>query len=96
MRDERFEWEDEKARTNLRDHGVAFVEAICVFDDLAALDDIEDSMDYGEERWSITGLLGLEVGVVVYTLRGKRTRIISARKAERHEREGYYRSRRQT
>jgi uncharacterized protein len=96
MRNHLFEWSDEKARTNIRDHGVSFELATRVFDDLHAIDDIEDSMAYGEERWSVTGLVDLDVLIVIYTLREDRTRIISARRADRHEREGYYSSRGQT
>ncbi len=44
----------------------------------------------GESRWITIGLVeGFEV-VVAYTLRGEAIRLISARKAERHEREDYW------
>ena len=56
MRDERFEWHPPKARTNIRDHGVTFEEATKVFDDLQAVDDIDTSLDYDEERSIPEGL----------------------------------------
>ena len=93
MRDDHFEWADDNARTNIRDHGVLFEQATLVFDDIHAIDEIEDSMSYGKERWSVTGLVDRQVLVVIYTLREHRTRIISARRADRHEREEYYNSR---
>ena len=91
MRDERFEWLDRKARTNIRDHGVTFEEAMLAFDDDLSIDDIDESMNYGEERWKLTGMARGRLLVVIYTLRGKRIRTISARKADRHEQEDYYR-----
>ena len=50
MKYERFEWHDRKARKNVRDHGVTFEEATGVFDDPNAIDEIDGSMDYDEER----------------------------------------------
>jgi uncharacterized protein len=50
MRDEHLEWDGRKARTNIRDHGVTFEEATSVFDDPQAVDEIDTSMDYDEER----------------------------------------------
>ena len=90
MQNERFEWHDRKARTNLRDHGVSFEEATNVFDDDLAIDDIDSSMDYGEERWKLIGTAYNRLLVVVYTIRGKRFWIISAREADRYEQERYF------
>ena len=90
MQDKRFEWHDQKARTNIRDHGVTFEDASKAFDDPAAFDEIDYSMDYGEERAVLIGRVGGNLLVVVYTMRGDRIRIISAREAERNERERYF------
>ena len=90
MHDERFEWHDRKARTNIRDHGVTFQDATEVFDDEASIDEIEDSIDYGEERWTMLGMANGRLIVVIYTMRGTRFRIISARKADPHEQERYF------
>ena len=80
-----FEWDPKKAATNLRDHGVAFDEAVAVFDDDFAIDEIDDDPD--EARFRITGVApAVGIVVVIYTERGKnRIRIISARKATKHE-----------
>jgi uncharacterized DUF497 family protein len=91
MRDGLFEWADAKAAQNFRDHGVTFQQAIKAFGDVFALELLDDREDYGEER---INLLGMSEGVllhVTYTDRDKRIRIISARRAEKHEQDHYYR-----
>lgn len=91
MQAEHFEWDDHKAQTNFRDHNVTFEEAMLAFEDPDGIDEIESSMHYGEERWKLIGVAEGKVLVVIHTPRENRTRIISARKAERHEREDYHR-----
>ena len=86
-----FEWDDAKAEANWRAHGVAFHHAIKAFRDPFAVERIDDRLDYGEER---INLIGIAEGVllhVTYTERGERIRLISARRAERHEQDDYYR-----
>ena len=90
MRDDEFEWDDRKARSNLRKHGIDFVDARYVFMDDDRIDGIDDSMDYGEDRSLAIGLVNGRVLAVVYTIRGDRIRIISARKADRHEEQEYF------
>lgn len=91
MQDEAFEWRDAKAAANWRDHGVAFWQAIKVFRDPYAIEDIDDSEDYDEARTNIIGQADGVILHVTYTERGDRIRIISARRAERHEQDHYYR-----
>jgi len=86
-----FEWDDEKATGNLRDHGLAFHEAIQAFRDLFAVERIDAREDYGEERINLVGLCNGTLVHLTYTERGDRIRIISARRAERHEQDDYYR-----
>lgn len=83
-----FEWDERKARTNLRRHKVDFADATSVFEDDRAVTVTDETTD--EERYSTIGLdaLGREL-VVIYTLRGTRIRIISARRASRSERAEY-------
>jgi uncharacterized protein len=91
MQDETFEWDDAKAATNWRDHGVSFRDAIKAFRDRFAVERFDDREDYGEER---INLLGMSEGVILqvtYTERDDRIRIISARRATRHEQDDYYR-----
>jgi hypothetical protein len=85
-----FEWDEEKNRANQAKHGISFEEASAVFDSplLTAPDDREE---YGEERLITTGQLGSAViVVVVHTDRNERIRLISARKANRNERQAYH------
>lgn len=90
----RFEWSANKAAANVRKHGLTFDNAREVFSDplrTVRSDDARD--DHGEERWVTVGFVGGRLVVVVYTESDDVRRIISARKANRHEREGYDRAR---
>lgn len=88
MSDE-FEWDEEKARSNLAKHKVSFEIAVRIFlgPRLEVLDAREGG---GEERYISLGEVDARCLVVVHTPRGERTRIISARKASSHERKKYY------
>lgn len=85
-----FEWDSRKAAANLRKHGVPFRFATRVFLDVNRLERPDTDGEYGEDRWITVGLAGEFELTVVYTVRGEQIRIISARKAERHEREAYW------
>ena len=89
MRDDRFEWDDRKAKGNFDKHGVTFARARKVFDDHYYVDDIDDDPD--ELREVAIGLSGDEILHVIWTARNGRVRIISARKADRDEQDCYYR-----
>lgn len=87
-----FEWDPDKAASNLGKHGVRFAEAVTVFEDDAMLTMPDDSPD--EERFVALGMGSLgRILVVIYAVRGARIRIISARKATRRERSEYERRR---
>lgn len=86
-----FEWDDAKAAANLQQHGVAFSEAVKAFRDPFAVERSDDRLDYGEERVNLVGMCDGTLLHVTYTERNDRTRIISARRAERHEQDDYYR-----
>jgi uncharacterized DUF497 family protein len=85
-----FEWDAEKAEANFAKHGVRFTESLSVFDDDLAITVPDDASDPIERRFvSIgTGAKG-RVLVVVYSWRRTNIRIISARRAETHERAEY-------
>lgn len=84
-----FEWDDAKARANERKHAVSFEEASSIFRGLR-IERRDARRDYGEPRYIALGVDSNGVVLnVVYTLRGEVTRIISAWKASRHERETY-------
>jgi uncharacterized protein len=55
----RFEWDEEKNRSNLAKHKVSFETAISVFDDPFALS-IQDRVVDGEERWQTSGMIDHE------------------------------------
>ncbi len=83
-----FEWDAQKARSNLRKHGVDFADCASVFFDDLAITIKDDSSD--EERFITVGADAFgRILVVVYIWRGERIRIISARKATRRERKQY-------
>jgi uncharacterized DUF497 family protein len=90
MNDGQFQWDDTKAATNIADHGVTFEAARDVFKDPFALDWLDESEDYGEDRFVIVGMTGGRLVVVAFTLRGEAIRIISARLAEPYERRMYH------
>jgi uncharacterized protein len=86
-----FEWDTRKAADNLRKHGVSFELATQAIRDPFAVEWIDENEDYGEERVIVLGMADGTILVVVYTERGKRRRLISARRAKRHEQDHYYR-----
>jgi len=90
MRDDRFEWDDAKARANLSKHEVSFEVARRVFDDPAAIDELDESEAHGELRFVTVGMVAGDLLSVVYTEREERLRIISARKATRREQVRYF------
>ena len=85
-----FEWDERKSAANLLKHGVAFSDAITVLssDDRAITLFEETAGD--EERYITIGTDALgRTLVVVYTVRGRYVRIISARRANKRERKEY-------
>jgi uncharacterized protein len=92
MNEDEFEWDAGKAESNLVKHGVSFEAARCVFDDVFALERFDFGSAPDEIRYVIAGIVKDVILTVVYTERGERTRIISARRATKHEQEEYYRS----
>lgn len=88
--DDGFDWDLPKAASNLHDHSVTFEQAKGVFRDPFAIEFEDDREDYGESRYVIIGMTEGRLLVVVYTMREDKTRLISARKAEPHERRFYH------
>ena len=86
-----FEWDEDKAARNLIEHRVSFEQAALACCDPFAVEWIDEREDYCEERVNLLGLYGREVLFVAYTERGENIRIITARRAERHEQDRYYR-----
>ena len=88
----RFELDEAKRRSNLRRHGIDFAEVREVFDG-APHTVADDRYDYGERRYLTFGLLKGSVVAIVHTESDDVIRIISARKAERHEEIKYFKER---
>jgi uncharacterized DUF497 family protein len=86
-----FEWNNAKAVRNLRDHGVGFPQAAVACADPFAVEWIDDRYEYGEERVNLLGVCEGAILLVSYVERGQSIRIISARRAARHEQDHYYR-----
>ncbi len=86
-----FEWDDAKSAANLQKHGIGFDQAVWAFRDPFAVEWIDERHDYGEERVALLGRANDLILVIVYAERNDRIRIISARRATRHEREIYIR-----
>lgn len=92
MKDNAFEWDGEKAATNWREHGVTFDQAAKAIADPFAIEAIDERENYNEER---VNLLGMCQGVTLHvtcTERGECIRIISARRAEKHEQDNNFRT----
>jgi hypothetical protein len=84
-----FEWDENKRLTNIRQHGIDFVDVPEIFDrETVTIED--DRFEYGEERFITFGLLQGWVVAVVHTERDDRIRIISARKATKYEQRAYF------
>lgn len=84
-----FEWDETKNRTNIAKHGISFDRAKRIFEG-PVYTEFDERFDYGEQRLSSTGLIdGIVTVVVVHVDRSGAIRIISARKAQRYEREEF-------
>jgi uncharacterized protein len=88
-----FEWDEAKAESNARKHGVRFEDAMLVFADPFALVE-KDRMESDDPRWQTLGLAGgIVLLLIAHTVRDELEdeiiRIISARKATRKERKQY-------
>jgi len=84
-----FEWDDDKARSNLAKHHLSFDRATAVFDDPSAIELPVEVAGGGEWRYTLIGLMQLSLVTVVFTERGERIRIISARYATKSEEKLY-------
>ena len=86
-----FEWDENKRLSNIRKHGVDFLDMPGLFKN-RVIEQIDMQEDYGEERMLGLGMTGGEVYRIVFTLRDTGVRIISAMKASKNEQKSYYRS----
>jgi uncharacterized protein len=88
----RFEWDPDKARSNLKKHGISFEAATFAFDDPYSITEI-DRIEGGEYRWQTIGMaFGVSLILVAHTVEDEDVeiiRIISARRTVPNERRKY-------
>src|SRR5260370_41159361 len=85
-----FEWDADKAHSNLAKHGVSFQEEVMIFGDPLAITFLDRDHSEEEDRFLTFGSSGDGHFLVVsHTDRDDRTRIISARRMTRKERKAY-------
>ena len=90
MENPEFEWDGEKAQSNLKKHGVSFDEAATIFNDprIATISDPDHSED--EEQYISIGMsVIMRLLSVIHTFRKERIRLISARKVTKAEKKIY-------
>ena len=87
-----YEWDEAKAASNLAKHGISFTAAArALEDDPRKIEILDDRFDYGEERIQNLCMDRGKVLFVVTVMPDENVcRIISARKATRHEQEQYF------
>ena len=85
----KFEWDSEKAAKNWKKHKIKFEDAVLAFLDKYKVNMYDELHSYDEDRFIIIGKVD-KILVVVYTEREDKNRIISARLAEKTEKEVYY------
>ena len=84
----KYQWEKNKAASNLQKHGIEFADAVSVFSDDLAISIPDNRFD--EDRFVTIGMDAFgRILVVVFTWRSEDIRLISARLAERRERKQY-------
>ena len=83
------EWDDKKAEINIKKHGIYFEDAARIFLDENRIEDYDELHSDYEERIKVIGKVD-EILFVIYTERGEKYRLISARYANKKEVNDYY------
>jgi uncharacterized DUF497 family protein len=85
-----FEWDEEKAVKNLKNHRISFEEAKTVFNDPLSITVADPDHSIDEVRYVDIGMSSQgHLLVVVYTERGQNIRLISSRRATKREQRAY-------
>ncbi len=85
-----FEWDEEKAAKNLKNHRISFEETKTVFNDPLSITVADPNYSIDEDRYIDIGMSSQgRLLVVVYTERGQNIRLISSRKATKREQRAY-------
>jgi uncharacterized protein len=82
-----FEWDEAKSKKNLEKHGVEFKDVLWVFDGRPFL--VRPARNLGEERFATTAESAGVYVTIIWTQRGMKTRLISARRARDEEKREY-------
>ncbi|MEN8216135.1 MAG: BrnT family toxin [Pseudomonadota bacterium] len=85
----KLEWDEKKRLSNLQKHKMDFIGAEEIFDGYTVTFE-DDRVSYGEQRFITFGRLQSRVVAVVHTERDDNIRLISIRKATKHEERSYY------
>jgi len=86
----KFEWDQNKAASNLSKHGVSFEEAKTAFDDPLYLDFFDPDHSHSEDRYILIGQSSMNrLLLVSYIEYDEMVRLISVREATRRERKDY-------
>jgi uncharacterized DUF497 family protein len=83
-----YQWDEAKRQTNLKKHRIDFID-IVHFDWESAKVIEDDRESYGEQRFNACGFLLGRLVIVTFTVRDEQLRIISLRKATKHEQKYY-------
>ena len=80
----------EEESTSIARHGIAFQDAVKIFEG-PTLEKVDDRFEYDEVRVYATGIVnGIEITAIYTDVSRTERRIVSAWKAERHERQAYW------
>jgi len=82
-----FEFDPDKSATNLKKHGIDFVEAMELWEDSDRL--VVPARTQGEARYMLVGKMGRKHWSAIFTYRGESIRIISVRRARKEEVNAY-------
>ena len=83
------EWDDEKNQKNFKKHGIYFEDAARIFLDDDKIDEFDEIHSDFEDRYKVIGRVR-NILAVIYTERGEKLRLISARQATKKEEAQYY------
>lgn len=85
----KFEWDENKRKSNIKKHGFDFIDAIKVFEG-ATFTVEDDRFDYDDKRYITLGMLEGIVVVIVHSEENELIRVISFRKATKNEQKIYF------
>lgn len=87
----RLSWDENKRKANLRKHGLDFRDSSKVFDGFTFTFE-DDRFEYGEQRFITLGVVQNMAVVITHTDHDEAIRVISMRKATKHEQKIYFQS----